>query len=128
MHDGVTIWVNPRCSKCRGAEALLAERGVPAHRVLYLDDPPGRAEIERVLQLLGTDDPRALLRTGEPAYRQLGLADADRDALLDALAAHPELIERPVVIRSDRAVVARPPERLLELLDQNPEGPAPADP
>jgi arsenate reductase len=117
MTDGVTIWANPRCSKSRGAEALLAERGVEVERVLYLEQPPTRAEIERVLSLLGTDDPRALTRTVEPLYRELDLAGADRDQLLDALAEHPELIERPVVVRGDRAVVARPPERLLELLE-----------
>jgi arsenate reductase (glutaredoxin) len=114
---GVTIWANPRCSKSRGAEALLAERGIEVERVLYLAEPPSRAEIERVLGLLGADDPRTLIRAGEPAYRELGLAGADRERLLDALAERPELIERPVVIRGDRAVVARPPERLLELLD-----------
>ncbi len=114
---GVTIWANPRCSKSRGAEALLAERGVEVERVLYLETPPSREEIERVLALLGTDDPRAIIRTGEAAYRELGLADADREQLLEALTTNPELIERPVVIRGDRAVVARPPERLLELLE-----------
>jgi arsenate reductase len=117
MTDSVTIWTNPRCSKSRGAEALLAERGVAVERVLYLDSPPDRAEIERVLGLLGTDDPRVLLRAGEPLAAELGLAGADRDAVLDALATHPQLIERPVVVRGDRAVVARPPERLLDLLD-----------
>jgi arsenate reductase len=119
MPDGVTIWTNPSCSKSRGAEALLAECGVPVERVRYLDSPPSRGEIERVLCLLGTDDPRALTRTGEPLYAELGLACADRDAVLDALAAHPELIERPVVVRGDRAVVARPPELLLELLEES---------
>jgi arsenate reductase len=96
MTDGVTIWVNPRCSKCAGAESLLAERGVAADRVLYLDAPPSRAEIERVLRLLGTDDPRALVRAGEAAYRELGLADADRDRLLDALALTPSGVPRRV--------------------------------
>jgi arsenate reductase (glutaredoxin) len=114
--DEVTIWHNPRCSKSRGACALLEERGVPARTVRYLDTPPDRAELERVLSLLGTEDPRAITRTREPLYRELGLAEADRDALLDALAAHPILIERPIVVRGGRAVVARPPERLLELL------------
>lgn len=112
----VTVWLNPRCSKCRGAEELLADRGVDAEKVYYLDNPPGREEIARVIDLLG-GDPRALVRTGEPAYRELSLAGADRERLLDALAQHPELIERPVVIRGDRAVVARPPELLLDLLD-----------
>jgi arsenate reductase len=117
MTEPVTLWTNPSCSKSRGAEALLAERGVAVDAVRYLDTPPSRQELERVLGLLGTDDPRVLVRTGEALYAQLGLASADRDELLDALATHPELIERPVVLRGDRAVVARPPERLLELLD-----------
>lgn len=115
--DDVVVWFNPRCSKCRGAEALLAAHGVGARFVHYLDTPLPRAELVRVLALLGTDDPRALMRTAEPRYQELGLGHASRDELLDALAAHPELVERPVVIRGDRAVVARPPERLLELLD-----------
>lgn len=110
----VTVWLNPRCSKCRGAEELLTDHGVAAEKVYYLDTPPSRAEIARVVGLLG-GDPRVLVRRGEPEYA--GLEDADDEALLDALAAHPSLIERPVVIRGDRAVVARPPERLLELLD-----------
>lgn len=112
----VTIWHNPRCSKSRGALALLAERGVDLREYRYLDERPGRDEIERVLGLLGTDDPRAIVRTGEDAYRELGLAAADRDALLDAMAANPILIERPIVIRGERAVVGRPPEKVLELL------------
>jgi arsenate reductase (glutaredoxin) len=116
VREPVTIWTNPRCSKSRGAEQLLAERRVPFDRVQYLERPPSRAELEDVLTRLGTDDPRALVRTGEPLYAELGLSDAGRDTLLDALAAHPQLIERPIVIAGDRAVVARPPERLLELL------------
>jgi arsenate reductase len=110
-----TIWANPRCSKSRGAEQLLAEQGITPQRVLYLDQPPTRAQLEDVLVKLGTDDPRVLVRTGEPEYA--GLEHAGRDELLDALSRHPRLIERPVVVRGDRAVVARPPERLLELLD-----------
>jgi arsenate reductase (glutaredoxin) len=113
----LTVWFNPHCSKCRTAHGLLAERGVEADYVRYLDDAPTRSDLERVLTLLGTDDPRAITRTGEALYEELGLAGADRDALLDALAAHPVLIERPIAIRGDRAVVARPPERVLELLD-----------
>ena len=112
----VTVWLNPRCSKCRGAEELLADRGVEADKLYYLDTPPSREEIARVVDLLG-GDPRTLVRTREPVHAELDLANADDEQLLDALAAHPELIERPVVIRGDRAVVARPPELLLELLD-----------
>lgn len=115
----VSIWFNPRCSKCRGAEELLAAAGVDADKVLYLDQPPAREEIVRVLGLLGLDDPRGLVRTGEPEYAELGLATASDDAVVDAMAAHPVLIERPVVIRGDRAVIARPPELLLALLDED---------
>ncbi|HEY7857579.1 MAG TPA: arsenate reductase (glutaredoxin) [Candidatus Nanopelagicales bacterium] len=118
VESEVTVWFNPRCSKCVGAEELLAAHGVPAHKVHYLDDPPSRAELERVLTLLGTSDPRAMMRTAEPLYRELGLAEASDAALLDAMAEHPVLIERPIVIRGDRAVVARPPELLLALLDE----------
>ncbi len=115
--DGVVVWYNPRCSKCQGADELLAAYGVPAQRVFYLDDPPSRDEIRRVLALLGSTDPRVMMRTREPRYGELGLADSSADDLIDAMATYPELIERPIVIRADRAVVARPPELLLSLLD-----------
>ena len=115
--QGVVVWYNPRCSKCCGAEELLAAYGVPAQRVLYLDDPPAPAEITRVLALLGATDPRVLMRTSEPRYAELGLADATAGQLVDAMSRYPELIERPVVIWADRAVVARPPELLLPLLE-----------
>jgi arsenate reductase len=113
----VVVWYNPRCSKCRGAEQLLAAYGVPAQRVFYLDNPPARSEITRVLALLGTDDPRALMRTGESRYRELGLASASAEELIEAMTRYPELIQRPVVIWADRAVIARPPELLLPLLE-----------
>ena len=112
-----TVFFNPRCSKCRTAQAILTERGVEADYVRYLEQAPTRAELERVMGLLGIDDPRQMMRTGEDAYKELGLADADRDRLLDAMTTHPILIERPIVIRGDRAVIARPAERVLELLD-----------
>ena len=111
------VFFNPRCSKCRTLRSLLEERGHDVDFVRYLEHSPTRQELERVLTLLGTDDPRDMMRTKEPIYRELGLASADRDALLDAMASHPILIERPIVIHGDRAVIGRPPERALELLD-----------
>jgi arsenate reductase len=117
MSDDITVWANDRCSKSRGAEAILKERGVDYVRIPYLEEAPTRAELERVLRLLGTDDPRVLIRDGEPEYAELSLADASDDGLLDALATHPSLLQRPVIIRGDRAVVARPAEKVLELLD-----------
>lgn len=118
--ENPTVWHNPSCSKSRGALALLDEHGISPALVRYLDDVPDRAALEDVLRKLGTDDPRAIMRTGEARYRELGLDDADRDALLDALVAEPALIERPIVVVGDRAVIARPPEKLLELLSGPP--------
>jgi arsenate reductase len=112
-----TVLFNPRCSKCRQARDLLDERGVKADLVHYLDDTPSRDEIVRIYGLLGIDDPRGMMRTSENMYGELGLASAEPDQLFDAMASHPILIERPIVIVGDRAVVARPPERLLELID-----------
>jgi arsenate reductase (glutaredoxin) len=112
-----TFYSNPACSKCRTVSGILAERGVDTEVVQYLDTPPDRPALERLLRLLGTDDPGAILRREEPTYRELGLEGADRGAVLDAIAAHPELLQRPIVVVGDRAVVARPPERVLELLD-----------
>lgn len=113
----IRVWHNPRCSKSRSAMSILAERGVDPDEYRYVDERPTRAEIERVVELLGFDDPMAIVRTGEDVWKQLGVDPADRDAVLDALEEHPILIERPIVIRGDRAVVGRPPENVLELLD-----------
>lgn len=93
--EGVVVWYNPRCSKCRGAEELLAAYGVPARRVRYLDDPPSAAEIARVLTLLGAADPRVLMRTSEPRYEELGLADATAGELIDAMATIPSSSSGP---------------------------------
>jgi arsenate reductase (glutaredoxin) len=112
----VTVWHNPRCSKSRGACGLLEEYDVEVAVRRYLDQPPDRSELDRLLELVGTDDPRRIMRTGEKVYRELGLADADRDRLLDAIVEHPILLERPIVVRGEHAVVARPPERVHELL------------
>ncbi|HVF74159.1 MAG TPA: arsenate reductase (glutaredoxin) [Acidimicrobiales bacterium] len=113
-----TVYFNPRCSKCRTTQGILAEQGIEADYVRYLEQVPTREELERVMKLLGIDDPRQMMRTGEDVYAELGLADADADGdrLLDAMTEHPILIERPIVIRGDRAVIARPPERVLDLL------------
>ena len=118
---GTSIFFNPACSNCRTAAGILQERGVDADYIRYLETSPTRSDLEDVLAKLGTDDPRDIVRTKEPIYAELNLDAADRDQLLDAMAAHPILIQRPIVIHGDRAVVARPPERLLELLDHKQE-------
>ena len=116
-----TVYFNPACSKCRTTQGILAERGIDAEYVRYLDQAPSPQDLQRVMTLLGIDDPRKMMRTGEAVYAELGLADAGPDELLDAMTRHPILIERPIVIRGDRAVIARPAERVLELLDEAPQ-------
>lgn len=111
------VWFNPRCSKCRTAHSILDERGVEATYVEYLKQPPTVEELRDVLSMMGTTDPRAIARTGEARWKELGLDAADDDTILTAMTTDPILIERPIVIVGGRAVVARPPERLLELLD-----------
>jgi arsenate reductase len=110
------IYVNPSCSKCRTALSLLEERGVQADTILYLDDPPTVADLRELMALLAIDDPRLMMRTGEPLYGELALDDVAGDALLEAVAHHPILLERPIFAVAGRAVIARPPERVLELL------------
>jgi arsenate reductase len=111
------LYHNARCSKSRGALELLGERGIEPELVHYLETPPSPAELRELLRMLGIDA-RGLLRTGEPEYAELGLDDAmlGDDTLIAAMAAHPTLIERPVFVHGDRAVIGRPPERILEIL------------
>lgn len=115
MADDVRVWFNPRCSKCQGAEALLTDAGVKADLIHYLDTPPSAQEIEEVIRLLGISSPREMMRMGEA--EAAGLENASSAELVAAMIEHPILIERPIVIRGDRAVIARPPELLLPLLE-----------
>lgn len=112
----LSIYFNPSCSKCRTAQGLLTERGIDAEVVAYLDAPPTVAQLRELMGQLGIDDPRAMMRTGESVYGELGLGSVEGDDLLEAIAANPILLERPIVVKDGRAVIARPPERLLELL------------
>ncbi len=111
------IYHNPRCSKSRQTLQLLAEHGVEAQVINYLDTPPSHAELERILQLLGLE-PRELMRHKEAEYTSQRLDDPalTRDALIDAMVQHPRLIERPIVIRGKQAIIGRPPEKVLEIL------------
>ena len=111
------LFHNPRCSKSRGALDLLRERGIEPEILPYLEQPPSVAELRELVRLLGVPA-RALLRTGEPEYAELNLADEglDDEALLAAMHAHPRLIERPIFVHRGRAVIGRPSERVLDLL------------
>ncbi len=117
MND-TRLYHNPRCSKSRGALELLRERGIEPRVIAYLDTPPDAAELRELLRLLGLPA-RDLLRTGEDEYAALGLADESlpEATLIDAMVRHPRLIERPVFVHRGHAVIGRPPERVLELLD-----------
>lgn len=111
------IYHNPRCSKSRNTLALLQEHGVEPEVVLYLETPPDAAGLRDLLAKLGKT-PAELLRKGEAEYRELGLgAGSSDEELLAAMAGHPKLIERPIVVRGERAVLGRPPENVLALLD-----------
>jgi arsenate reductase len=114
--DEIALYYNPRCSKCRTAQALLAERGIDVRVVSYLDQPPTVDQLRELLGQLGLTDPRQMMRTGEDIYEELGLAEQEGDALLEAITAHPILLERPIVVHQGRAVISRPPGRLLEIL------------
>lgn len=115
--ERVTVYHNPVCGKSRGALDILRERGVDCEVIEYLKQPLDRAALERILDLLG-GEPAALVRK-DKRFAELGLdaaAHTTRAAVVELLLAHPELMERPVIIRGGRAVIARPSERVLELL------------
>lgn len=111
------LYHNPRCSKSRSALQLLEERGLTPSIVRYLETPPDATQLQELLRKLGLS-PRQLLRSGEEEYQQLNLANpALSDAqLIEAMVSHPKLIERPILVAGDKAVVGRPPEKVLEIL------------
>lgn len=113
----VTIYHNPRCGKSRQTLELLRQKGVEASIVEYLKDPPSAAELNRILKLLALE-PRELMRKKEPEYKEAGLDNPrlSRNALIQAMVAHPILIERPIVISGEKAAIGRPPEKVLDIL------------
>lgn len=115
---GLTVYEKPTCTTCRNLSALLAERGIEPERVNYHVTGLTEAEIRDLLAKAGAS-PRDVLRRREPAYAELGLGERDvsDDELIALMAEHPQLMQRPIVVRGDRAVLARPVERVLELLD-----------
>jgi arsenate reductase len=113
----LTLYHNPRCSKSRGALELIEARGLSPNVVRYLETPLNAAQIKALLGKLGIRA-RQLLRTGEDEYKMLQLADESLSEaqLIDAIAQHPKLMERPILEVGDKAVIGRPPENVLELL------------
>lgn len=119
MSAPVRIYHNPRCSKSRAACALLVEAGVEHEIIEYLKHPPSREELAELVAKLGIR-PGDLVRRGEAVFKEkyAQLADNDDARWFDALIADPILIERPIVVIGEHAVVARPPERLSALLHE----------
>ncbi len=113
----VTIYHNPRCSKSRQTLELLRENGIEPEVIEYLKTPPSASELDGLLEKLGME-PRDLMRRKEDAYKAAGLDDpsVSRAALIAAMTEHPVLIERPIVVKGDKAVLGRPPENALELI------------
>lgn len=113
----MTLYHNPRCSKSRSALQLLEERGLNPAIVRYLETPLSAAQLQDLLGKLGIPA-RQLLRSGEDEYKSLGLSDPNlTDAqLIEAMAAQPKLIERPILVVGEKAVIGRPPENILEIL------------
>ncbi|GAB4536389.1 MAG: arsenate reductase (glutaredoxin) [Parvularculaceae bacterium] len=111
----ITIYHNPRCSKSRATLAILEQTGKAFEIVEYLKSPPDAATLKGIARKLGLG-PDAFIREGEAAYKDLGLYGADDDALYKAMAAHPILIERPIVVNGERAAIGRPPEAVLDIL------------
>ncbi len=116
--DEIVIYHNPRCSKSRETLKILTENGHNPGVIKYLETPPSMNEFRQLLSLLGLS-PRELLRTGESAYLESGLDDPsiDDETILKALTKHPILMQRPIVVRGNRAVIGRPPDNVRQLLD-----------
>lgn len=114
----LTIYEKTTCSTCRQTIGLLKERGVEFEDVQYHIEPLSAAKIAELIDKMGIT-PRELLRTKEQIYRELDLKDPERSdlELIEAMAEHPDLMQRPIAEKGSRAVLCRPPERILEILD-----------
>ncbi len=112
----VKIWHNPKCSKSREAMEILQENKCEAKIIKYLEEKPDVKKIKAILKMLDIA-PRELMRTKEDIYKELNLQnELDDDALIRAMAKHPKLIERPIIIKGDRAIIGRPVEKIAEFL------------
>lgn len=114
---GLCLWYNPGCGTCRNALALLEEKGKKPDIVRYMDTPPDEAELKALLKKLGVPASE-LLRTKAKEYKELGLdkLGVSEETLIAAMCAHPSLIQRPIIIDGNRAIIGRPAERVLEIL------------
>ena len=110
------VWHNPRCSKSRQALAILEEKGLEVEVIKYMDTEISSGEIKEVLRKLDISA-RELMRTTEDEYKTLNLKDEnDENKLIEAMVTHKKLIQRAIVVKGDKAVLGRPPEKVLELI------------
>ena len=116
-HDKPVMYHNPRCSKSRETLQILNDHEIEPEIVDYLDEPPSTEELKRIIGLLGVSA-RDLLRTTEQVYKDADLDDdsLSDDEIIDAICEYPALLQRPIVIYGDRAVIGRPPSRVLEII------------
>ena len=114
----VTLYHNPRCSKSRAVLALLEENDISPEIIYYLDNPPDASELRSLLKKLDMNV-REILRRSEPEYDVLGLEDDSlaEEIVLDLLVKHPKLLQRPIVIAGDQAIIGRPPENVLAFIE-----------
>ncbi|WP_462159790.1 arsenate reductase (glutaredoxin) [Pseudoalteromonas sp. GB56] len=113
----LVIYHNPRCSKSRQTLELIEEKGANVAVIKYLDETPSVTELAELVKKLGFTSARELMRTKEDIYKELDLKNEhDEQALLNAMHANPKLIERPIVVKGNKAVLGRPPENALELI------------
>lgn len=117
MSKNVSIFYNPKCSKCRLTMDILNDKGIDTTVVEYLDTPPSSDDLIEVLELLGLE-PRDLMRKHETPYKDNDLDDPNlsREQLIQAMIDNPILIERPIVINGNKAIIGRPPEKILDIL------------
>lgn len=110
------IYHNPRCMKSRQTLALLEEKGVTPEIVLYLENTPSKTALKKIIKMLGIT-PLELIRKSEKIYKENYKGkDLTKEEWIEAMVAHPKLIERPIVVNGDQAVIGRPPENVLSLI------------
>jgi len=111
------IFHNPRCSKSREALKILEQNNIDTKVVKYLEEQPSKEELKNIFTMLGLAQVREMMRTKEDIYKELDLKNEnDEEKLLQAMAEHPKLIERPILIKGDKAIIARPPQKAEEFL------------
>jgi len=117
MKDAITVYEKPTCTKCREMNRFLVENGIDFAKVNYYIDPLSEKQLRSLIKKMGIA-PRELLRSSEPIYRELGLGKKEfsDDEIISLMAEHPDLIQRPIVERGDRAVLGRPTENVKALL------------